>query len=42
LNKLKKKLKINSSKFLPESKETQFPVPVKPEPEQCSEIPVPD
>jgi hypothetical protein len=34
--------KINSGKFRPESSEIQFPVPVKPEPEQVFEIPDPD
>ena len=32
---------MNSGKFRPESGEIQFPVPVKPEPEQVFEIPVP-
>jgi hypothetical protein len=35
-------VKIISGKFRPESGEIQFPVPVKPEPEQGFEIPVPD
>ena len=34
--------KINSGKFRPESIEIQFPVPVKTEPEQGFDIPVPD
>ena len=33
---------MNSGIFWPESGEIQFPVPVKPEPEQGFEIPVPD
>ena len=32
----------NSGKFRPESGKIEFPVPVKPEPEQGFEIPVPD
>ena len=34
--------KINSGKFRPKSGEIQFPVPVKPEPNQGFEIPVQD
>ena len=34
--------KINSVKFWPKSGEIQFPVPVKLEPEQVFEIPVPE
>jgi hypothetical protein len=34
--------KINSGKFRPESGGIQFPVPVRPEPEQGYEFPVPD